>query len=49
MKVRVTRHDDNSIKYELMMDGEKLADVSFVDIINMIMQFTSSLRWNGVK
>ena len=44
LKIRVSRYDDNSIKYELMMDGEKIGDVSYVDIINMVMQFTSTLR-----
>lgn len=49
LKIRVTKSEDNSIKYELMMDGEKLADVSYVDILGIIMQFTSSLRWVVVK
>lgn len=49
IKVRVNKHEDNTYKYELMLDGEKLMDVSYVDIIGMIMQFTSSLRYPGVK
>ena len=49
LKIRTARNDDNSIKYELIWKGEKLDDVSFVDIIEMVMQFTSALRWFGVK
>lgn len=48
-KVRVTKSDDDSVRYELMNRDTKIADLSFVEIIGMIMQFTSSLRWTGVK
>lgn len=33
----------------MMREGEKIADLSYVDIIEMLMQFASSLRWHGVK
>lgn len=49
LKIRVSKHEDNSTKYELMRGGEKFDDVSYIDIIEMIMQFTSSLRYPGVK
>jgi len=49
LKIRTARNDDNSIRYELIWKGEKLDDVSFVDIIEMVTQFTSALRWFGVK
>lgn len=48
--VRVSKDDQNGIKYELMgRDGEKICDLSFVDVVEMTMQLASSLRWQGVK
>jgi hypothetical protein len=42
--IRVTR-DDKGIRFE-MMDGDyKLRDVTDAEIINMIMQAASALRW----
>lgn len=42
--VRVTKDDKNQIKYELMHHGVKLADVSYVDIVEMVTQMASCLR-----
>jgi len=47
--VRVTKRDDNSVCFEMMHNGEKIADLTFVEIIDMIMQFTSALRFFGTK
>lgn len=47
--IRVTKDDQNNFKHELMQNGEKIADVSYVDIVEMVMQFTSSLRFLAVK
>lgn len=49
IKVRVTKHDDGSVKYELIQNGYKIGDASAVDIIEMIAQFTSALRYTVVK
>ena len=32
-------------RFELINDGEKIRDVTYVEIVGMIMQFTSALRW----
>lgn len=42
--IRVTM-DGKSPKYELMDSGSKVRDVTTTEIIGMIMQFASSLRW----
>lgn len=44
--VRVTLNEDKSIRRELMHGDMKVADVSKADIIKMIMQFSSSLRYD---
>lgn len=49
VKVRVTRHDDGSVKYELIHNEEKISEVSAIDIIEMIAQLSSSLRYKLVK
>lgn len=48
--IRVTMEEDKVIKREIMTsEGYKLTDVSFVDVVEMIMQFTSSLRYEKGK
>jgi hypothetical protein len=45
--VRVTMHEDGrNPKYELMLDGTKITDMTSMDIVNMVMQASSSLRWS---
>lgn len=44
--IRVTKNEDKSIRRELMQGDMKVADVSKADIINMIQQFSSSLRYD---
>ncbi len=48
VKVRVTL-EVNEPKWELMVDGYKVCDLSYVDVIEMAMQATSSLRWQKPK
>lgn len=44
--IRVTMgKDGKSPLRELMLDGYKLADLSYVDLIEFVMQATSSLRF----
>jgi len=47
LNIRVTKDDKNNVKYEVMQNGEKIGDTTAIDIIEMAMQFTSSLRWVG--
>ncbi|ASY62544.1 hypothetical protein SJ05684_c10870 [Sinorhizobium sojae CCBAU 05684] len=44
--IRVTKNEDGSIKRELMREEYKIADVSKAEIIDMLMQFSSSLRYD---
>lgn len=44
IRVRVTL-EGNLPKFELMVDGQKVCDLSYSEIIDFIMQATSSLRW----
>lgn len=46
LHIRVTLNEDKSIRRELMDGDMKLKDVSKADIIEMIMNFTSSLRYD---
>ena len=43
--IRVTVNEDKSIRLELMDGDTKMKDVSRADVIEMIMQFTSCLRY----
>lgn len=47
LRVRVTLNpeDGRTACRELMLDGVKIADLSYVDVIEFIMQASSSLRW----
>lgn len=44
--IRVTKNEDGSIRRELMAGDVKVADVTKTDIIEMLMQFSSSLRYD---
>lgn len=44
LHIRVTK-TDSGISYELMKGDEKIAELSYTDIVEMIMQFTSCLRY----
>jgi hypothetical protein len=48
LRVRVTL-DGNFPKFELMVDGLKICELSYSEIIDFIMQATSSLRWEKPK
>lgn len=44
--VRVTMRDDGQTpKYELMLNGAKICDMTYHEIVDMVMQAASSLRW----
>lgn len=46
--VRVTlAADGKTPQRELILDQEKIAELSFVDLLEFMMQATSSLRWDG--
>ena len=48
--IRVTlAKDGKTPTYELMHSGSKICDLSFVDIVEFIMQAASSLRWDREK
>lgn len=47
--VRVTKDDKGNIRREVMHNGEKIADVSFVEALEISMQFASTLRYDMVK
>lgn len=44
--IRVTKNEDGSIRRELMNGDYKVSDVSKTEIIEMLMQFSSSLRYD---
>ena len=46
-KIRVTKDDNNKIKWELMRNGEKVDDMTPIDLIELALQCTSALRWVG--
>lgn len=46
LRVRVTMGEDGrTARRELILDGVKIADLSYVDTLEFILQATSSLRW----
>lgn len=48
LKVRVTvNNDGKTVNRELMLDGMKVADLSYVELLEFTMQAISSLRWEG--
>ena len=46
-KIRVTKDDKNQIKWELMREGEKIDDMSALDLIELALQCVTTLRWVG--
>lgn len=42
--IRVTK-DGTKTNFELMVDGLKIADLNYIDVLEAAMQFVSSLRW----
>lgn len=47
--IRVTKDDKGQIKREVMHNGEKIDEVSFVEALEISLQFASSLRHDMVK
>lgn len=43
--MRVVRDGKNTSKWELLVDGIKVADLDYIDVLSAAMQFVSSLRW----
>lgn len=43
-KIRVTKSEQNEIRFELMHDHEKVADVTFYEIIEMVGLLTDMIR-----
>lgn len=46
-KIRVTKDDKNKITWELMRNGEKVDDMTPLDLIELSLHCTSALRWVG--
>lgn len=46
-RIRVTKDEKNQIRWELMRDGEKIDDMSFIDLIELALQCVTALRWKG--
>lgn len=46
-KIRVTKDDNNQIRWELMREGEKIDDMSFIDLIELALHCVTALRWKG--
>lgn len=46
-KIRVTKDDKNQITWELMRNGEKVDDMTPIDLIELALQCTSALRFMG--
>lgn len=42
--MRVTK-DGEKANYELIVDGLKVADLDWIDVLQAAVQFVSSLRW----
>jgi len=50
LRVRVSiGPDGKTVERELILNGVKIADVSYVELIEFIMQATSALRWDGKR
>ncbi len=46
-RIRVTKDDKNKITWELMRNGEKVDDMTPIDLIELALQCTSALRFVG--
>jgi hypothetical protein len=47
--IRVTKDNKGQIKREVIHNGEKIDEVSFVEALEISLQFASSLRYDVVK
>lgn len=47
--IRVSKDDKGQVKREVIHNGEKIAELSYVETLEIAMQFTSSLRYDVVK
>jgi hypothetical protein len=45
VRVRVTLNGKEP-KYDLLINGEKILDLSFMDVLNLGLNCTSALRWH---
>lgn len=46
-KIRVTKDDKNQITWQLIREGEKIDDMTPIDLIELALQCTSALRFVG--
>lgn len=47
--IRVTKDEKGQVRREVMHNGEKIDEVSFVEALEISMQIASSLRYDVVK
>jgi hypothetical protein len=46
LRIRVSlEKDGKTAKRELMVDGVKICDLSFIELVEFVVQASSSLRW----
>lgn len=45
VRIRVTR-EGNGAKYDLCVNGEKILDLDYLDVLNLALNATSALRWS---
>lgn len=43
--MRVVRNGKETATWELLVDGLKVAELNYIDVLEAAMQFVSSLRW----
>lgn len=48
-RVKFNQDETKPVRYELLINGEKVIEQSFVELIETLMQGQSSLRWSEVK
>ena len=44
-KIRVTKDDKNNVRWELMRNGDKVDDMTPLDLIDLSLQCTTALAW----
>lgn len=44
-RIRVTTAENGKVTWELMRDGEKVDDMTAIDLIELSLQCTNALRW----
>lgn len=47
--IRVSKDEQGRVKREVIHNGEKIDEVSFVEALEISLQFSSSLRYDVVK